>query len=163
MEKSNRERTDKMRKCKVKRFKNKGFTLVEMLVVLLIVMTITSLFPMIFSVLSNWIEKPSSLHPFEWEVATSQLLMEIREASEVRIQNGNLQLIADTNQMISYELYGNMLRRRINSTGHEVIIQQIRTVHFSLIKGGVYLLVTDEDGTEYKKFFYRWNDVMQNE
>jgi competence protein ComGF len=145
------------------RGRNQGFTLIEMLVVLLIVLTITSLFPLLFSLLLQWIEKPSSLHPFEWEVATSQLSMEVREAEEMAIQKEVIELTHTNQDVISYELFNNTLRRRVNGTGHEVILQHIDSVEFSYIKGGVLISVADLDGTEYNNKIYRWNDVGENE
>jgi competence protein ComGF len=145
------------------RGRNQGFTLIEMLIVLLIVLTITSLFPLLFSLLIQWIEKPSSLHPFEWEVATSQLSMEVREAKDVTIQNEVIELTQANLDVISYALFNNTMRRRVNGTGHEVILQHIDSIEFSYIKGGILISVADLDGTEYSTKIYRWNDVDENE
>ncbi len=163
MGKSKEKRTYKMWKCILRVKSDKGFTILEMLVVLLIVMTLTSLFPILFSILSQWTNEQSRLHPFEWEVAMSQLLMEVREGKEIRIRDGNLELTNYDNKVISYEKYSNMLRRRVNGKGHEVILQQIQSAQFSLFQGGVRLLVTDQEGAEYTSYLYRWNDVVVSE
>jgi competence protein ComGF len=154
MDESRRKTRKYLRECKVGN--SKGFTFIELLVVLFVLLTIISIFPLVFTVLAQWTEKPSRLNPFEWEVAVSQLTMEIREASEVTIENGSIRLENFNQNVISYERFGNLLRRRVNGQGHEVILQNIELVEFYYIRGGIRIVVFDLDGKEYEKKIHRW-------
>ncbi|WP_456278305.1 competence type IV pilus minor pilin ComGF [Bacillus sp. AK128] len=143
--------------------KRNGYTLLEMLLVLLIIITICSLIPLVFSILEKWIEKPSSLHPFEWEVATAQLGFDIREANIIRIEGERLVLVDINGYETSYESYQNNVRRRVNGTGHEIILQNIRTARYHYIDSGIMVTVEDLDGTEYTVKLFRWNEVVNSE
>ncbi|MBM7660863.1 competence protein ComGF [Bacillus mesophilus] len=141
----------------------KGYTLLEMLLVLSIFLMVSSFFPLLFSVLSQWIEQPSSLHPFEWEVATAQITMDVREANKIVITEGMVTLEGANSELISYESYGDLMRRTVNGTGHEVVMQNVNLTHFSYIDGGISITVTDLDDKEYKMNVYRFGEVMNNE
>jgi competence protein ComGF len=157
MDESSRKTRKYMWKCKVDN--GLGFTFIEMLVVMLILMTITSLFPLLFTVLSEWIEEPSKLHPFEWEVAVSQLTMELREAEEITIENGSLRLRNFNQDVILYERFGNLVRRRVNGQGHEVILQNVGAIELYYIADGIRMVVTGIDGKVYEKKIHRWSGM----
>jgi competence protein ComGF len=157
MDKFTRKGRDDLRECTVG--KNDGFTYIELLIVIIILMTITSLFPLLFTIIAEWTVKPSSLHPFEWEIAVSQLTMEIREAEEVTIENGSLRLRNIYQDVIQYERYGHVIRRRVNGQGHEVILQNIDRLGFFYITNGIRIFVVDLDGHVYEKKIHRWSDT----
>jgi competence protein ComGF len=142
---------------------NKGYTLLEMLIVLSLFLMISSFFPLLFSVLSKWIDQPSSLHPFEWEVATAQIAMDVREAKKIVILEGMMTLEGFNQDVISYELYENMLRRTVNGTGHEVVLQNIASAEFSYIDGGISIAATDLQEEKYRMRVYRYGEVMNND
>lgn len=131
---------------------NGGYTLLEMLLVMFILLTITFMFPLLFTTLEHWVEKPTSLHPFEWEVATRQLTMDVREAQDMKVENGKLTLMNE--DTILYELYGHVLRRRVNQLGHEVTLQNIQSVQFFHVQSGIKIQVKDLDGTSYEEKIY---------
>ncbi|WP_246945953.1 competence type IV pilus minor pilin ComGF [Bacillus pinisoli] len=140
----------------------KGYTLLEMLIVFLVLITICSTFPLLLSLLEKWTSQPQGLHPFEWEIASAQMRMDVREGSEIIISQGKL-LVKQPPNVITYELYQNILRRQVNGAGHEVILQHIRTVGFRYIESGLAIEVTDLEGVEYESKLYRWTDVMNHE
>ncbi|MBM6617304.1 competence type IV pilus minor pilin ComGF [Bacillus suaedaesalsae] len=133
-----------------------GYTILEMLIVFFILLTITFLFPQLFIQLTKWIEKPTSLHPFEWEVAISQITMDIREAEAIEIENNRLKLI--NSDVILYEQYGKLVRRRVNNQGHEIILQQIQSIQFYYTTGGIEIEVEDLEGKMYERKIYTWTN-----
>lgn len=134
-----------------------GFTLLEMLFVLMIVLSATALLPIMFSVLSKWLIVPNQLHPFEWEVAIGQLTMDVREATEITIQNEELQLTFNQD-IISFEKFNDSLRRRVNGQGHEIILQHIHSLEFHYANNGVRVNILDLEGNKYEKIIFRWVD-----
>ncbi|KAA0549437.1 prepilin-type N-terminal cleavage/methylation domain-containing protein [Bacillus sp. BGMRC 2118] len=140
----------------LRKINQNGYTMIEMLLVLLILLTFTLLFPQLFIQLSRWIETPSSLHSFEWEVAMNQITMDVREADEIEIENTRLRI--KNMDEILYEQYGQIVRRRVNNQGHEVILQQIRGIQFYYIQGGIEIEVEDVEGRKYERKIYRWTN-----
>lgn len=134
-----------------------GHTLLEMLLVIFILLTLTITFPQFFKVLTSWSITPSSLHPFEWEVAISQLTMDIREANEIEIENERL--ILRSRENVLYEQYGQVLRRRVNHLGHEIILQNIQSVQFYHIQDGIKVEVEDLEGKKYERKIFTWTNT----
>jgi competence protein ComGF len=140
-----------------------GFTILEMLITLNVLLVLLSLFPLLFSVLSKWMFTMNSLNPFELEVAKQQISFEIREAKEVSIESASIKLENHDNQTIQYEQYNNILRRRVNNSGHEVVLQRINSVEFGLVSKGVKLTIFDESNIIHVIVIKRWVDVINEE
>lgn len=134
-----------------------GHTLLEMLLVIFILLTLTITFPQLFKVLTSWSIKSSSLHQFEWEIAISQLTMDIRETNEIEIENERL--ILRSGEVVLYEQYGQVLRRRVNHLGHEIILQNIQSVQFYHIQDGIKVEVEDLEGKKYERKIFTWTNT----
>ncbi len=84
----------------------------------------------------------------EWEVFCSQAKKEIRVSNKADVVAGRLVLTTNS-ETIYYEKYNNILRRRVNSTGHEVILQNVAQVTFTRQNSAIRIFVVDSWGTEY--------------
>jgi competence protein ComGF len=98
-----------------------------------------------------------SLQEMEWDVFCSQIKKEIRMSSRAEVVAGRL-VLTKNNETIFYEKYGNNLRRRVNSTGHEILLQNVSEVTYSLLNNAVRIKVKDLWGKEYRVTVYSYID-----
>lgn len=137
------------KKCRSVRGRNEqGFTLVEMLIALMAFSMIMSFLPLgIKSVLSHKVID-QGIQRMEWEVFYSQMKKEIRLATEITVLEDKLLLKRNTDTIL-YEKYESNLRRRVNYTGHEILLQNVASVQFKKLSTGFDITVTDLNGIEY--------------
>ncbi|MCA0986005.1 competence type IV pilus minor pilin ComGF [Guptibacillus algicola] len=124
-------------------FNEKGFTLIEVLITLMILLALTAVLPslMISSV------RTSGLDPQQEEEQLFYVLVarEVRGASYVVTNGKNLTLTKPSGDTITFEMYGNVIRRRVNGTGHEVVLQGVKgmTIEISGPRIKVGLVLTN--------------------
>ncbi|KML29237.1 competence protein ComG [Priestia aryabhattai] len=121
----------------------KGFTLVEMLVSFGLFLIIVSFFPIIIPLAKQTYNPDFSMNEMEWEIFVNQLAMEYREAKEVRIHATTLTLKMENNQIITYERYEDKIRRRVDESGHEVVLQHIKNIMYEQQKERLLIRSTD--------------------
>jgi len=121
----------------------KGFTLVEMLVSFGLFLIIVSFFPIIIPLAKQTYNPDFSMNEMEWEIFVNQLAMEYREAKEVRIHATTLTLKMENNQVITYERYEDKIRRRVDESGHEVVLQHIKNIMYEQQKERLLIRSTD--------------------
>ena len=126
----------------------KAFTLIEVLIAFSIFTTIIFFMTPVFQIILTNKDTEASLQAMEWEVFSSQIKKEIRMSTRAEVVSGRLILTKDT-ETIQYEKYGTNLRRRVNSTGHEIILQNVSQYSFTIINYTVKAIVTDLWGREY--------------
>jgi competence protein ComGF len=126
----------------------KAFTLIEVLITLSIFMTITFFMTPMFQLVLNFKDADTSLQAMEWEVFSSQIKKEIRLSTRAEVVSNRLYLTKDI-ETIQYEKYGTNLRRRVNSTGHEIILQNVSQYSFTTGNNAVKVTVIDLWGKEY--------------
>ncbi|WP_336866359.1 competence type IV pilus minor pilin ComGF [Peribacillus frigoritolerans] len=144
--------------------KNDGFTMIELLFSLLILMT-TSLFVLqLFSIIHTQMRSVDKLHPKEWEVFTMQMKQEVRSSKAQDIMGNKLYLLSGE-QLSSLEQYEDKVRRRVDGMGHEVILQNIS--EFRVDKDGsvIVINITDKAGTTFSRRFHPFfrNDTKVDE
>ena len=123
--------------------REKGFTLVEMLVSFTLFLIIVSFFPIIVPLAKQTYNPDFSMNEMEWEIFVNQLAMEYREAKEVRIHATTLTLKMENNQIITYERYEDKIRRRVDESGHEVGLQHIKNIMYEQQKERLLIRSTD--------------------
>jgi competence protein ComGF len=121
----------------------KGFTLVEMLVSFTLFLLIISFFPIIIPLAKQTYNPDFSMNEMEWEIFVNQLAMEYREAKEVGIHATTLTLKMENNQIITYERYEDKIRRRVDESGHEVVLQHIKNIMYEQQKERLLIRLTD--------------------
>jgi competence protein ComGF len=128
---------------------NRGFTLLEMLLSFTIFIMIASFIPL-FLQLAAFPSEKNKLNLLEWEVFLQQAKIEIREASELEVKDGVLYLKNLYGQKVSYEQYNHSLRRRVDGTGHEILLKNIKSVSFQIVTNGCIVVVTDLNENEFR-------------
>ena len=83
------------------------------------------------------------MNEMEWEIFVNQLAMEYREAKEVGINATTLTLKMENNQIITYERYEDKIRRRVDESGHEVVLQHIKNIMYEQQKERLLIRSTD--------------------
>ncbi|MCM3769749.1 MULTISPECIES: competence type IV pilus minor pilin ComGF [Priestia] len=121
----------------------KGFTLVEMLVSFTLFLIIVSFLPIIIPLAKQTYNPDFSMNEMEWEIFVNQLAMEYREAKEVGIHATTLTLKMENNQIITYERYEDKIRRRVDESGHEVVLQHIKNIMYEQQKERLLIRSTD--------------------
>lgn len=145
-------------KWKYADFKNEqAFTLIEALFALSIFSTIVFFAAPLLQIILNDKAFLAENQEMEWEVFCSQIKKEIRMDSGAEVFAGRLILTKDTDS-IQYEKYGSNLRRRVNNLGHEIILQNVSDVSFSLQNNAVKVWVKDIWGKEYSVMVYSYID-----
>lgn len=125
-----------------------AFTLLEVLFAFLIFTTIIFFLTPVLQVLLNHSDSQERLQEMEWQVFCSQIKKEIRMSSNVEVLSGKL-VLTNQNEKVYYEKYTQNLRRRVNSTGHEVALQNVSSVNFIRENNAVKIVITDIWGNEY--------------
>jgi competence protein ComGF len=131
---------------------NSGFTLVEMLITLSGLFIIVSFMPMLLNI--HWLkEHPSErFNRLEWQVFVRQITSEIRETREMELKQSTIYLYKFNGEKVSFEKYGNLIRRRVNGQGHEILLQSISDVQYKLQHDGLLIKVMTEQGKAYEMF-----------
>lgn len=119
-----------------------GFTLLEALLGLAAFSMMAALLPLSVQVISNIDDIKPRLQAMEWEIFSTQIKKEIRMSEKIEPMTNRLVLTKDS-ESILYEQYENKLRRKVNGTGNEVLLQNVNHVQFDKIKNGVLIKVED--------------------
>lgn len=126
-----------------------AFTLIEVLIAFSIFTTIIFFMTPVFQIILSNRDTETTLQTMEWEVFSSQIKKEIRLSTCAEVVSGRLILTEDTSETIQYEKYGTNIRRRVNSTGHEIILQNVSQYSFTILNNTVKIVVTDLSGKEH--------------
>ncbi|MFD0827605.1 competence type IV pilus minor pilin ComGF [Neobacillus sp. M.A.Huq-85] len=137
----------------------KAFTLIESLFALAIFSILVFFMAPLMQIVLNNKAIQGEDQPLEWEVFSSQLKREVRSYMKVEVLSGRLFLTKDA-ETIQYERYGTNVRRRVNSTGNEIVLQNVSDVVFVLLNNAVKVTVKDTWGKQYSIVIYSfisWN------
>lgn len=132
---------------------HRGFTLIEAMLHMLILSIIMSLIPLIMYYLSSVDRIMSVQHDYEWNLFLINFRHEIADADPISVYRQRV--LASKNEQVTYrfEVYGTVLRKRVNNTGHEVILQNIRDAAFIKFDDHFTFEVEFLDGTKEKAIF----------
>jgi competence protein ComGF len=121
---------------------NKGFTLTEALLALVAFCMMATLTPVAYQLLQRVDNMNVRMQEMQWEVFSSQIKKEIRMSQRINAQSNKLLLTKDTDTIL-YELSGTNVRRRLNYTGNETLLQNIKSIRFEGIKNGTLINAQD--------------------
>ncbi|MCA1025508.1 prepilin-type N-terminal cleavage/methylation domain-containing protein [Cytobacillus kochii] len=139
----------------MKSIKRNGFTLIEALIALACFLIIVSFMPLVFKVISVNENIDERKQKIEWLVFIQQLKKEVRVAEKISLDNRGVLILLIDNQSISYEKYGDKLRRRVNGAGHEVVLQKLQSVQFEVKEDNMVLIYKNIFQKEYRSSFYQ--------
>ena len=126
----------------------RGFTMAEMLLSVLLFLLIASMLPLGMKIILDNRVADTAVRRMEWEVFNSQAKKEIRSAQQLTVQPDKLLMKVD-GQIILYEKYASSMRRRVNYQGHEILMQNLSSFSFGKIADGVEIKAKDFQGTQY--------------
>lgn len=126
----------------MKKSHNNGFTFVEMLCAFSFFLILISLIPLSIPLIYQDGFVQERLQRMEWEVFLSQLKKEVRMSDRITVSSSRLTLVKD-NGTIVYEKYGPSIRRRVNYQGHEIMLQNIQSLHFENTLEGIRVSIID--------------------
>ncbi|MBS2770056.1 prepilin-type N-terminal cleavage/methylation domain-containing protein [Anoxybacillus sp. PDR2] len=131
---------------------SRGFTIIEMLIVLSVVLLIVSFFPILLDI--RWLrtEKQPQFNRLEWQVLLQQLKQEVRESRQIASDGEKLYLYKRGGEEVCLEQYGSFIRRRVNGQGNEIVLQSISSIQYKLEENGVEVVVIANDGKRYSAF-----------
>lgn len=137
--------------------KERGFTLVEMLLSLFFFIIIATLLLQLMLVIQREIASKKQLNPLEWEIFLNNIKREVKRGSSNEVKNNKIYISAD-NRVASIEQYGYILRRRVNNTGHEVMLFNVK--HFSAKKENnlIFITVVDRSDKQYSAQLLFYNE-----
>ncbi|MFD2681236.1 competence type IV pilus minor pilin ComGF [Bacillus seohaeanensis] len=152
-----------MKKCRFvwKEINNsRGFTLVEALLSFCIFLTIS--FSLLICMKGLHVVEEKLIPPqyYEWNLFRDSFRTEFRGATLGGIAEDSISFYVD-NKEVLYEKYADSIRRRVNRKGHEIVLQKINEVNFSMRKNGVQMEVEFTNGEKAvsRLYNYKMEDV----
>ncbi|MBS4176355.1 competence type IV pilus minor pilin ComGF [Lederbergia citrea] len=130
-----------------------GFTLIEAMMVMVILSIVMGLIPLVFQGFAAIDRTIAVEEDYEWNLFLIQLRDELRDHDRLLIYKNRI-FIEKHNQSILYESYGDVLRRRVNNLGHEIVLQKINTIRFSENGQVLFLNVDFLSGTKEEAQFF---------
>ena len=134
-----------------------AFTLVEMMFAFSLFWIIVFFISPLLHLILNHHELPERIQDLQWQVFCSQVKKEIRMSTKVQVLNGSLILTEDAGTAI-FEKYENSLRRRVNETGHEILLQNVSNASFELLGNAVKITIKDLNQKVYTVVAYSFLD-----
>lgn len=131
--------------------KNQGFTLYETIFSLFIISIVVLLFPFVLAYIKP--VEQNKLQAKEVELFFMQTSREIHNAVNIYLQNHHLVVVLSNGDRASYEHYNNIIRRRVNNRGHEVLLQNIESVRYEIHEKLVTIHIEGKRGEQYERTF----------
>lgn len=129
---------------------NRGFTLLETIFSLFLLSIIVLFFPLIVQFFKTDV---STGFEKEAELFFMQIGREIHSADEIKVIDNKLYLHFLYNDTAKYERFQNLLRRQLKDTGHEIVLQNIKTVSFKMNGKIVTIEIEGLNGKTFKRKF----------
>lgn len=132
---------------------NKGFTLLEMLLVLLIFISVAAMFPLFYQTIYQVDKEMRPESRAEWELFIIQLHKELG-ASHAWDPKQQKLFYEQEGISISVEKYQSSVRRRVNGSGHEVMLQGIKDIQFRWEEGSLVAEAAFLEGEKKRAYFF---------
>ncbi|WP_042345991.1 ComGF family competence protein [Bacillus massiliigorillae] len=103
--------------------------------------------------------RPSSksLNPMEWEVFINNVMREVRRGDTTTVTSTKV-YINNSGSITMIEQYGIMLRRRVDYSGHEVLLHNVKHFTVSKIDSMIKINVIDTNDKAYEAAFLSYNE-----
>ncbi|WP_279326772.1 competence type IV pilus minor pilin ComGF [Bacillus litorisediminis] len=106
-------------------YKNsRGFTLIESLIAFSILFLISNFILVLLHSIGSIDQRSQSYEEYEFFMFFEEIQRELYHAEAVRIQEGTLYIMTPE-RTISYSQYHDIVRRRVNGLGHELVLQNV--------------------------------------
>ncbi|MFI8707400.1 competence type IV pilus minor pilin ComGF [Bacillus sp. NPDC077411] len=138
--------------------KQAGFTLLEVMICFLFLSVFFLLLPRL-QVLFIEPPYPKQIMNWEWNVFLEQVQIEFREVEEGNNGDGKLFFKTKAGERITYDMSGNNVVRKVNGTGHEVLLQKVENISYQLAAHTLMIRVQDISGKVYDGIVTRYSVI----
>lgn len=114
--------------------------MLEMLFSFSVFCMVASFLPLMFNILFQQQSIDGRIQEMEWGLFVNQLKKEIQSSDYVDVVKGELAVI-NGEDVVTFQKYEALLRRRVNGKGHEVVLQNIRSVNFQRLGRAIHIQV----------------------
>ncbi|MFD2630822.1 competence type IV pilus minor pilin ComGF [Oceanobacillus kapialis] len=134
---------------------DRGFTMIQSL---LAVSFLALCLPLLSTIL-----KSSDVSFYEQDLSVQQFFTfvqdDVKQAISYELKDTGriIQLNLLSGISSTLELYGSLIRRRVNGTGHEIYLRDVEAIHFRPLDYGFSISVTMVDGENYEKTIVFYN------
>ena len=110
--------------------REQGFTLIEILLSILIVIIIAHLILQTMLVLVPQTQKAKGINSREWELFLMNVKREIKSGESVQVSSNKLAILTSfPEEVTSIHRYKNLIRRQVDFKGHEVLLHNVKSLH----------------------------------
>ncbi|WP_227395162.1 competence type IV pilus minor pilin ComGF [Jeotgalibacillus aurantiacus] len=131
---------------------HKGFTLLEVLISLAVLMIVAPLLSLIILTFYSAYESLDEQRNEEWEIFKIQFREENKYLQLKQVED-HVITFTDGEQEIRYARYSSYIRRTVGLEGHEIHLTNVNALRFQYQNGFVRMEVTFLDGRTYEAHF----------
>lgn len=121
-------------------YKNKGFTMIEMMLSLSIILMILSLIPLIFTHINQLSGKSTDHFDINNALFQRDLYEELQAADYVSVDEAKLNIYSGENT-IEYGFHKNRIVRKLNQSGYIIMLEGVEDAKFIETDQAVYLQI----------------------
>ncbi|MCD8502255.1 MAG: ComGF family competence protein [Bacillaceae bacterium] len=126
----------------------KGTTLLEVVIAFAIFLIIISLFPLFYQMLQPI--DPKVRQRIETTLFFQQLGAELQNGHDIQAYTHSLHMTNKDNQLVSYDLVNEKVRRQVNRRGQEMVLLNTSEIRFSKTERSVTVIVIDVFKQEHR-------------
>ncbi|QHA92543.1 competence type IV pilus minor pilin ComGF [Bacillus sp. N1-1] len=131
----------------------KGITLLELMLTLTILLAIVWVLPLLMSAAIQ--NSGADFQQEEARLFFHLFSKEVREATQIVRSKESIELTKKDGAIVKYERYGSSIRRRVNNTGHEIVLQEIREFTVEISGRRVMIEVDLNNGKKEKQVSFQ--------
>ncbi|EIN5665717.1 ComGF family competence protein [Listeria monocytogenes] len=129
-----------------------AFTLLETILSITIILSISSLIPLFFQCYNKTIQFSNIDQTTEWQLFLIQTRLELEKATNIQI-DGNKLSFSNGKDLITYSKYNDLVRRQVNGKGHEPLLTNAKDYQLIKKEKQLHLTVQDSNTQIYKSVF----------
>lgn len=131
-----------------------GFTLIEALLSFMIFCIISLSIPLLMKGVETIKNEMVPPYYYEWNLFSESLKNELWKGTDIKVLPQEISFNKN-GEKISYEKYNSSIRRRVNDTGHEVVLQSVGSFSLTPLEQGIRINVDFNNGERVEsEFFY---------
>lgn len=124
------------------RLNSKGFTLIEVLISLQILLIVLMFLPLLVQAL----QPETNYAHYDTDQFIRFLEREIQTGQIISVKNQQLLILNHQKQIVTIEKYQNVIRRQVNQTGHEVLLHHVDQFDLTFVNAQLNLTVIKKNG-----------------
>lgn len=129
-----------------------GFTLLQSIFSLCAFLVIATCLPVIITGITLVETKLDPSKEYEWNLFSHQFRQEFRGAKAVNLTEFSIIFMKD-DQEITYEKYGEYIRRRVDKRGHEIVLGPLDALELNNVQNGIEIQASFEGDLQIGRFF----------